>query len=529
MPMPDQLDADPAAGDGAVSPRTGHHGQREHHDPILHHPPASALDTPGLPDISERLYNQDLAPTKAAGRRWSGYNIFTLWANDVHSLGNYGFALGLFALGLGGWQILLALGVGAVLLFGLLTFSGFMGHKTGVPFPVMCRISFGVRGAQIPGAIRGGVAIVWFGIQTYLASLVLRVLLIALVPGLDRWDHNSILGLSTLGWVTFGVLWIVQTYIVQHGLDMIRKYEAVAGPIILATMALLAVWIFIKAGGAIAWSNDAPLTGGAMWREIFAGGALWVSIYATFVLNFCDFTRASKTRKSIVAGNFWGIPINMLFFGVFVIVMAGAQFKIDGVVIESPADIVHAIPNTFLLIAASLALLVLTIAVNLMANFVAPIYALTNLFPRKLNFARAGVVSAVIGLVILPWNLYNSPAVIVYFLGGLGALLGPLFGVIIADYWLLRRTKVNVPALYTEDPDGIYFYRNGFNPRAIAAFVPAAVISLVIAFTPALHAVAPFSWFFGAGIGAVMYLLVADRTQTFEDVSGEPIAVPSVH
>lgn len=156
MPMPDQLDADPAAGDGAVSPRTGHHGHREHHDPILHHPPASALDTPGLPDISERLYNQDLAPTKAAGRRWSGYNIFTLWANDVHSLGNYGFALGLFALGLGGWQILLALGVGAVLLFGLLTFSGFMGHKTGVPFPVMCRISFGVRGAQIPGAIRGG-------------------------------------------------------------------------------------------------------------------------------------------------------------------------------------------------------------------------------------------------------------------------------------------------------------------------------------------------------------------------------------
>lgn len=211
---------------------------------------------------------------------------------------------------------------------------------------------------------------------------MLRVLLIALVPGLDRWDHNSILGLSTLGWVTFGVLWIVQTYIVQHGLDMIRKYEAVAGPIILATMALLAVWIFIKAGGAIAWSNDAPLTGGAMWRRS-AGGALWVSIYATFVLNFCDFTRASKTRKSIVAGNFWGIPINMLFFGVFVIVMAGAQFKIDGVVIESPADIVHAIPNTFLLIAASLALLVLTIAVNLMANFVAPIYALTNLFPAS--------------------------------------------------------------------------------------------------------------------------------------------------
>ncbi|MET0995074.1 MAG: NCS1 family nucleobase:cation symporter-1 [Mycobacterium sp.] len=494
----------------------------------MHQPPASALATPGLPTISERLYNQDLAPTKTEGRRWTGYNIFTLWANDVHSLGNYGFALGLFALGLGGWQILLALGVGAGLLFLLLTFSGFMGHKTGVPFPVMSRISFGVRGAQIPGAIRGGVAIVWFGIQTYLASLVLRVLLIALAPSLENLDHNSILGLSTLGWLTFGALWIVQTYIVQHGLDMIRKYEAVAGPVILVTMAALAVWIYLKAG-SIAWSNGDPLTGGAMWREIFAGGALWVSIYATFVLNFCDFTRASKTRKSIIQGNFWGIPINTLFFGVIVMVMAGAQFKIDGTVIESPADIVHAIPNTFLLVAASLALLVLTIAVNLMANFVAPIYALTNLFPRKLNFSRAGLVSAVIGLVILPWNLYNSPAVIVYFLGGLGALLGPLFGVIIADYWLLRRTKINVPELYTEDPAGTYYYRNGFNPRAIAAFIPAAILSLLIAFIPALHAFSAFSWFFGAGIGALTYLAVADRKQTFEDVSGEPIAVPSVH
>lgn len=493
------------------------------------HSPASAPNAPGMFEISERLYNQDLAPTKIVGRRWSGYNIFTLWANDVHSLGNYGFALGLFAMGLGGWQILLALGVGAALLFALLTFSGFMGHKTGVPFPVMCRISFGVRGAQIPAAIRGGVAIVWFGIQTYLASLVLRVLLIAFAPGLEGLDHNSILGLSTLGWLTFGVLWIVQTYIVQHGLDMIRKYEAFAGPVILFTMAALAIWIFTEADGAIAWSIDHSLTGGAMWQAIFAGGALWVAIYATFVLNFCDFTRNSTTRASIIKGNFWGIPINMLFFGVIVIVMAGAQFRISGVVIESPADIVDAIPNTFLLVAASLALLILTVAVNLMANFVAPIYALTNLFPKKLNFASAGLVSAVIGLIILPWNLYNSPAVIDYFLGGLGALLGPLFGVIIADYWLLRRTRIDVPALYTDDAAGPYFYRDGINPRAIAAFIPAALLSLLIAFIPALHSVSAFSWFFGAGIGAVVYLVVADRKQTFDDVSGEPIAVASLH
>ncbi|WP_329812475.1 cytosine permease, partial [Streptomyces sp. GSL17-113] len=146
-----------------------------------------------------------------------------------------------------------------------------------------------------------------------------------------------------------------------------------------------------------------------------------------------------------------GIPVNMLFFAVIVAVLSGAQFKLDGHVITSPADIVRTVPNMFLLATASLALIVLTVAVNLLANFVAPIYALVNLFPRRLNFRRAGLVSAVLGLVILPWNLYDSPIVVNYFLGGLGALLGPLFGVIMADYWLLRRSRVNVPDLYTED------------------------------------------------------------------------------
>ena len=169
----------------------------------------------------------------------------------------------------------------------------------------------------------------------------------------------------------------------------------------------------------------------------------------------------------------------------------------------------------------------LTIAVNLMANFVAPVYALTNLFPRQLNFRRAGLVSAVIGLVILPWNLYNSPAVIVYFLGGLGALLGPLFGVIMADYWLLRRTKINVPELYTEDPAGAYYYRNGFNPRAIAAFIPAAILSLLIAFIPALHALSAFSWFIGAGIGALIYFVDGRPQAAFEDVSASRSPSPA--
>lgn len=492
--------------------------------------PRDPFPTHSVPEgVSPKLYNRDLAPTTRSGRTWHAYSIFTLWANDVHSLGNYTFAMGLFALGLGSWQILVAFLLGAVFLFALLTLSGLMGEHTGVPFPVMSRIAFGVRGGRIPAVVRGAVAIAWFGIQTYLASVVLRVLIIAVVPSAAPLDQNLFLGLSTLGWISFMALWIVQVLIVIRGMEMIRKYEAFAGPVILTTMLLLAIWMFTKADFSIAWSTTDSLTGGIMWVRIVESAALWVVIYGTFVLNFCDFTRGAPGRRSVVRGNFFGIPINMMFFAVIVVVMTGAQYKIDGQIITSPTEVVQAVPNTLLLVLAALALIVLTIAVNLMANFVAPIYMLANLFPRHLNFARAAIVSAVIGLVILPWNLYNTPVVIVYFLGGLGALLGPLFGVIIVDYWLVRKAQINVPDLYKVDPTGDYAYTNGVNKKALIASAPAAVVALVLALVPTFSAVAGFSWFVGAIIAAIIYLAITDKNRTFHGVSGEAIAVPPSH
>ena len=481
------------------------------------------------PGVSPGLYNQDLAPTKKQGRTWSAYNIFALWANDVHSLGNYSFAIGLFALGLGAWQILAALLFGAVFLFVLLNLSGFMGIKTGVPFPVMSRISFGTRGAQIPALIRGGVAIVWFGIQTYLASMVLDVLLIALMPGLAPLAQQMVLGLSVLGWISFTLLWIVQVVIACYGMESIRKYEAFAGPVILVTFVALAGCMLYSAGGRLQWSPPNPLSGGAMWAQILGGASLWVAIYGTFVLNFCDFTRGATSRQAVVSGNFWGIPINMLIFGLIVVILTGGQLSIDGTLIQSPTDVVQQIPNTLLLVLASLSLLILTIAVNLMANFVAPAFALANLFPRHLDFRRAAVVSAVIGFVILPWNLYNSPIVIVYFLGALGAFLGPLFGIVMADYWLIRKQQVDVPALYSDSAAGPYHYVNGINPKAIQALIPSAAISLLFAFLPALHALSQFSWFIAAGLGALFYYLIAPKGLSYADRDGESIAVATSH
>ena len=462
-----------------------------------------------LPPLSPRLYSADLAPTKAEGRRWGRYSLFALWTNDVHNIANYSFAIGLFALGMSGAQILAALALGALMVYGLMNLSGYMGQKTGLPYPVMCRIAFGIHGAQLPALIRAVIAIAWFGIQTYLASIVLRVLLTAIWPGLAAYDQDAILGLSSLGWATFVAIWCVQLLIFAYGMEMVRRYESFAGPVILLTVAALAAWMYLRAGASIAWSSGEPMSGSQMWLKIFGGAAFWVTLYGTMILNFCDFARGCPDRRTISVGNFWGLPVNILLFGLFAVVLAGAQF-------------------TLFLVLASLALLIVTVAVNIMANFVAPAYVLTNLAPNLLNFRRAGLISATIAVLILPWHLYNSPGVILYFLGGLGALLGPLYGIIMVDYYLVRKGRVNLPELYTESRAGAYHYARGVNPRAIAAFVPAAIISTLLALLPAFAELSPFSWFFGAGLAGLIHYALAKRRTAYREVSGEAIAVDSV-
>ena len=295
-------------------------------------------------------------------------------------------------------------------------------------------------------------------------------------------------------------------------------------------MAAIAIWMFIQAGGSIAWSDRDALDRREMWRNIFAGGALWVAIYGTFVLNFCDFTRSATSTQVHRRGQLLGIPVNMLVFGAIVVVCR-RPVQDQRPVIESPTDIVQSIPNTFLLVLACLALLILTIAVNLMANFVAPVYALTNLSPKYLNFRRAGLVSATIGLVILPWNLYNNPLVIVYFLGGLGALLGPLFGVIMADYWLVRRGQVNVPAALHRRPQRLptTTAAASISARSRPLFLPHCLPSL-IAFVPALERASPFSWFIGAGIAAVASTSSSPTAQPHSTTSSaNPSPSPAPH
>jgi NCS1 family nucleobase:cation symporter-1 len=466
------------------------------------------VDQQAVANYSERLYNEDLAPVEE--RTWTGYSLFAMWMADVHSIGGYTFAAGLFFLGLAGWEVFLALLLGITAVYFLMNLTGIAGQRHGIPYPVLARISFGVFGANIPALIRAIIAIFWYGIQTWLASVAVLVLLLRIFPGLESLTYNSFFGLSTLGWVCFLVLWAAQLFVLNHGMETVRRFVDWAGPAIYVAMFALAIWILIEARGQIGLnlSSEELSTGGAI-LAFFTAAALVVAYFSTLLLNFCDFSRFSPSERMVKRGNFWGLPINFTAFSLVTVVVTAGSVAVFGEAITDPVEIVARIPNTLVLIVGAVTFAVATVGINIVANFVSPAYDLSNVAPKYIDFKRGGVITALLALLVTPWNIYSSPVAINYFLGGLGAFLGPLFGIIIVDYYLVRRGHVDVGGLYREGAASPYWYRGGVNRRAVWVFGITAAVSIIIALVPAFGVLAPFSWFVGAGLSGALYWVVA--------------------
>lgn len=460
-------------------------------------------------DYSEHLYNEDLAPVPSTKRSWHTYDIFAMWMSDVHSIGGYTFAAGLFFLGLAGWQVLVALIIGICLVYLGMNLTGFAGQKLGVPYPVFARLSFGLFGANIPALIRAVIAIVWYGIQTYLASVAFLVLLLRVFPSLTPMAKTNFLGLSYLGWICFLALWVIQLLILQRGMDVVRKYQDWSGPIVYALMLALFIWILILAKGHISLDvSPTHIPANQAVGDFFTAIALVVAYFSTLLLNFCDFSRFTPSRRTIWLGNFFGLPLNFTAFSVISVLVTAGTITVFGSAITDPVLIVSKIPNTFILIVGALTFAIATIGINIVANFVSPAYDLANVAPKYIDFKRGGLIAALGALVVLPWNIYANPVAINYFLGGLAAFLGPLFGIILADYYLIRKQQVNIDALYQTGPNSPYWYQGGINIRALVAFIVGATISAVLALIPMFSSIAPFSWFIGAAISGGLYWLM---------------------
>ncbi|MEU1210061.1 NCS1 family nucleobase:cation symporter-1 [Nocardia sp. NPDC005825] len=480
---------------------------------------AESAAPPPAPDYDLRLTNDDLAPLKK--QTWGSYHIFAFWMSDVHSVGGYVTAGSLFALGLAGWQVLVALLIGITIVYFLCNLVAAPSQRAGVPYPVVCRSAFGVKGANIPAIIRGLIAVAWYGIQTYLASAALIVVAVKLFPSLAPYAKSGdygFLGLSLLGWGAYLVLWIVQAAVFWQGMESIRKFIDFCGPAVYVVMFFLCGYLIYQAGwGAIDLQLGAVKYHGWDALPVLLGAiALVVSYFCGPMLNFGDFSRYSKSMEAVRRGNLLGLPVNFLAFSLLVVITASLTIPVYGELITDPVETVSRIDSTFAIVLGALTFTIATVGINIVANFISPAFDFSHVSPQKISWRMGGMIAAVGSVLITPWNLYNNPDVIHYTLEVLGAFIGPLFGVLIADYYLVRKKTIVVDELFTMAETGKYWYRNGFNPVAVIATVIgaiAAVFPVLAKDVYGMHTAAQYSWFIGCGLALVIYYGLATRTK----------------
>lgn len=467
------------------------------------------------PGYHPRLTNEDLAPLKQ--QTWGQYNIFAFWMSDVHSVGGYITAGSLFALGLSSWQVLVALLAGICIVQFFCNLVAKPSQVTSTPYPVICRASFGVLGANIPAIIRGLIAVAWYGIQTYLASGAFMVLALHFFPALAPWAdvaQHGFVGLSALGWLAFMVMWVLQAFVFWHGMESIRRFIDWAGPAVYVVMAALCGWLVWKAG----WDRIDLNLGGIKFQGwdalpvMLSATALVVSYFSGPMLNFGDFSRYGKSFDAVKKGNFWGLPVNFVFFSLLTVVTTAATLPVFGELITDPVHTVGKIDSGTAIVLGALTFMIATIGINIVANFVSPAFDFSNVAPQHISWRTGGMIAAVGSIFITPWNLYNNPQVIHYTLDILGSFIGPLFGILIADYYLVRKQQVVVDDLYSMDPGGRYWYAGGTNPRAVWALIPAAVVPILCVLVPAWRGAANYAWFIGMALGLVIYTLLHRKT-----------------
>ena len=502
-------------------------------DPI---PTTEALA--GLPpDIAASpLYNPDLAPVPAARRTWTTYNYTALWISMAHCIPTYMLAGGLIAVGMSWWQALLTIGLGNLIVLVPILLNAHPGTRYGIPFPVLARASFGTTGANIPALLRAFVACGWFGIQTYIGGEAVRTFVEAIWPGFAQLGGGfAIAGLGLPSALTFLVFWALNIWIIYRGMNAVRIFENWAAPIVLVLAVWLLVWAVGRADG-LGPLLTAPAkldTFGAFWDVFVRSLTGMIGFWATLSLNIPDFTRFGKGQREQMLGQTLGLPTTMIAFSALGVVITSAAQKIlvgvplerlwDPVVvlsyITSPlpppglATPLLAAEGTRLLVAviALAGVGIATVSVNIAANVVSPANDFANLAPRFISFKTGGLITGVAGIVMLPWRVLASAGNYIFtWLIGYSALLGPIAGIMIVDYWLIRKRELDVADLYR--PHGRYA---GTNPIAVVALaagvapnVPGFLDAAGIVTVPELfRTLYVYAWFSGFAIGGLLYLV----------------------
>lgn len=456
---------------------------------------------------SSSLYNEDLAPVPVARRNWTTYNYAALWISMAHCIPTYMMASGLISAGMNWWQALFTIGLGNTIVLAPILLNSHPGTKYGIPFPVFARAAYGTVGSNLPALMRALVACGWFGIQAWIGGQALQTFFASIIPSWPTALGDKIGGHYPSEWLSFLIFWAMNIAIIYKGMDLLRIVENWAAPYVLVMTAILLGWILYRAGGIGFLLNEPGKfnTLSEFWPIFVPSLTAMIGFWATLSLNMPDFTRFGKSQREQVVGQTVALPATMTVFAAMGILITSAALivfpdmnKADA---WDPVKLVGQFTQPVVVAVSMFTVVVATLSVNIAANVVSPANDFANAFPRLISFRTGGLITGIIGILMMPWKLLADPSGYIFgWLVGYSGGLGSIAGVLIADYWLVRKKQLNLADLYRSN--GEY---GGWNWRAVAATLLGCFFAWIGLIIPTLSVLYDYAWFVGFGVAFVVY------------------------
>ncbi|MGA9772291.1 MAG: NCS1 family nucleobase:cation symporter-1 [Blastocatellia bacterium] len=466
-------------------------------------------------DVSNSpLWNEDLAPVPIAQRNWTTYNYAALWISMAHCIPTYMLASSLIDLGMNWWQSLFTILLGNTIVLAPILLNSHPGTKYGIPFPVFARASYGTIGSNLPAIMRALVACGWFGIQAWIGGEALQTFIRALWPGWQTLLGDTIqspaviAGHTPTEYLSFLLFWGLNIYIIYRGMDLLRKVENWAAPFVLIMAAALMAWVLWKAEGpgAILHGENKFDSFGAFWKVFIRALTGMIGYWSTLSLNMPDFTRFSRSQRDQTLGQTVALPTTMVVFAAMGVIITSASTVIFGKTIWDPVQLVGQFTQPLVVAVSMFTVVIATLSVNIAANVVSPANDFANAFPRWITFRLGGLITGILGILVQPWRLMKDPSKYFNWLGGYAGGLGAIAGVLIADYWLVRKKHLELGDLYKTQ--GVYRYNGGWNWRAIVATIVGCALAWGGLVVPSLMPLYDYGWFVSFFVSGTIHLVL---------------------
>lgn len=451
------------------------------------------------------LYNEDLAPVPVARRTWSTWDYAALWISMAHCIPTYTMASALIANGMSWWQALGTILLGNLIVLAPILLNSHPGTKYGIPFPVFARAAYGTVGSNLPALMRALIACGWFGINAWIGGYALQTFFVSIAPG---WKEalGVLHGFPTTQWISFLLFWGLNILIVYRGMELVRRLERFAAPFVLVMTAVLVAWAIWKAGGlGPIMASRGRLSDPSAFLAVFIPSlTATIGFWSTLSLNMPDFTRFGRSQREQAIGQIVALPSTMTVFAAMGIMITSATVIIHGRSIADPIELGGMFDNRLIVGVVMFTVVIATLAVNIAANVVSPANDFANALPGKIDFKRGGLITGIVGIAMMPWELLKNPdRYINGWLVGYSGALGSVAGVLIVDYWILRKKELDLRSLYVAD--GAYRYTRGWNLAAVWATLAGAGVALLGAFWAPMRPIYDWSWFVGFGLSGGLY------------------------